>query len=77
LAQAAHSGEERASTPNTEAPEPEAGALWLAAWARAALTGARVREARATEALSMIRLITMSAASGVTATGSAATCAIR
>ncbi len=63
--------------PNTAAPLPLAEGAWVSAWARAATIGARFNEAMATEALSMIRLITMSVTSGgVTSTGSAATTAI-
>ena len=45
--------------------------------ARAALTGARVRDAAATAALSMTRLMIMSTTSASTSTGSAATSAMR
>ncbi|MGX1163703.1 hypothetical protein RKD54_004693 [Pseudarthrobacter sp. SLBN-100] len=48
----------------------------MRAWARAATIGARFSDAMATEALSMIRLITISVTSGATSTGSAATTAI-
>ena len=73
LANAAHSGLERTVEPNTVAP----GAYGCAsACPRAATTGARLRDAVATDALSITRLMIMSVTSCVTATGSAATSAI-
>ena len=62
--------------PKTFEPLPPVLGPWVRAWARAATIGARFSDAIATEALSMIRLITMSVTSSVTSTGSAATLAI-
>ncbi len=73
FAQAAHSGLECFVMPKTVEPGV---AGCVSACARAEMAGARVMDAAATAALSMMRLITISVTSGVTGTGSAATSAI-
>ena len=67
----------RARSRTRSTPSPPTETAWSSACWRAALTGARVRDAAATAALSMTRLMIMSTTSGSTSTGSAATSAMR
>ncbi len=59
--------------PNTVAPRC---VRWAWAWVRATVTGRRITDAADTEALSMMRLMTIASTAGVTSTGSAAISAI-